>query len=363
MRIAIIAPLVTAIREPQLGGSQSLVADLAAGLTARHHEIHLYAAAGSTVPGVTVIDTGIDPGSLRDSLYRADSLTRGGCARVESAFARVYAAVRDVPYDLVHNHAFDGPAIRLAGGLGMPVVHTLHLPPDASVAAALEEARLAGHRPTVAAVSSSQAAAWRALTEIDVVLRDGVPTARIPWSTSPGRGVVFAGRFSREKGTAEAVDIAAAAGMPIDVYGDPYDLNYVEEQISPRRRTAGVSFHPAVERMVLWEIMARASVVLCPARWEEPFGMVAAEAQAAGTPVVAFRRGGLSEVIVDGLTGFLVPPDDLPAAAEAVTKARGIARAECRRHAERRLDLESCLDAHEALYRRLARFGRVAIDA
>ena len=109
--------------------------------------------------------------------------------------------------------------------------------------------------------------------------------------------------------------------------------------------------------------MARASVVLCPARWEEPFGMVAAEAQAAGTPVVAFRRGGLGEVIADGLTGYLVPPDDIAAAAQAVAKVRCIARAECRRHAERWLDLESCLDAHEALYRRVAPFGQVAIDA
>jgi len=263
----------------------------------------------------------------------------------------------------VHNHAFDAPAIRLAGGLGVPVVHTLHLPPDPSVAAALEEARRSDHRPTVAAVSTSQAAAWRALIEIDVVLRDGVPTTRIPWSTSPGCGIVFAGRFSREKGAAEAVDIAAAAGVPIDVYGDVYDLNYVEEQISPRRGTAGASFHPAVERMVLWEIMARASAVLCPARWEEPFGMVAAEAQAAGTPVVAFRRGGLGEVIADGLTGFLVPPDDITAAAKAVRETPHIARAECRRHAERWLDLESCLDAHEALYHRVAPFGHVAIDA
>ena len=57
--------------------------------------------------------------------------------------------------------------------------------------------------------------------------------------------------------------------------------------------------------------MARAAVVLCPARWDEPFGLAAAEAQACGAPVVAFGRGGLREVIVDGVTGFLVPPDDV----------------------------------------------------
>jgi glycosyltransferase involved in cell wall biosynthesis len=67
--------------------------------------------------------------------------------------------------------------------------------------------------------------------------------------------------------------------------------------------------------------MSHALAVLCPARWEEPFGMVAAEAQACGTPVVAYRRGGLQEVIVDGFTGFLVPPDDVCAAADALIRS------------------------------------------
>ena len=100
--------------------------------------------------------------------------------------------------------------------------------------------------------------------------------------------------------------------------------------------------------------MARAAVVLCPSRWDEPFGLAAAEAQACGTPVVAFRRGGLGEVIVDGVTGFLVPPDDMQAATEAVSKVAGISRADCRDHAERELDLELSLNAHERLYRRVA---------
>jgi glycosyltransferase involved in cell wall biosynthesis len=104
-------------------------------------------------------------------------------------------------------------------------------------------------------------------------------------------------------------------------------------------------------------MMARASVVLCPVRWEEPFGMVAAEAQACGTPVVAFRRGALDEVIVDTVTGFLVAPDDVLAAADAVTRATELSRADCRAHAERHLDLELSLDAHEALYLGVVRAG------
>jgi glycosyltransferase involved in cell wall biosynthesis len=85
--------------------------------------------------------------------------------------------------------------------------------------------------------------------------------------------------------------------------------------------------------------------------------MVAAEAQACGTPVVAFRRGALDEIIVDGVTGVMVAPDDINAAADAVTSAAELSRAECRQHAERHLDLELSLDAHERLYTRVASAG------
>ncbi len=81
--------------------------------------------------------------------------------------------------------------------------------------------------------------------------------------------------------------------------------------------------------------------------------MLAAEAQACGTPVVAFKRGALGEVVVDGSTGFLVVPGDIDAAADAVGAATGLSRSECRAHAERSLDLERSLDGHEQLYRRV----------
>ena len=115
-----------------------------------------------------------------------------------------------------------------------------------------------------------------------------------------------------------------------------------------------MAVHQGVPRASLWEAMAGAAAVLCPSRWDEPFGLAAAEAQACGTAVVAFRRGGLSEVIMDGITGFLVPPDDVGAAAGAVAKAAGISRSACREHAAEDLDLERSLDAHERLYRRVA---------
>jgi glycosyltransferase involved in cell wall biosynthesis len=363
MKLAIMAPLVTAIREPQRGGSQAFVADLARGLTGRGHDVHVYAASGSQIPGVEVIDTGTDPRSLAGTLYRAFGPSAGepaqagpaaAAAAAEAAFTAAYRAMRAYRYDVIHNHAFDAPAVRLATALQAPVVHTLHLPPDQAVSAALRHVARRSRPPAVAVVSGFQASAWRRVVPVDAILPPYPPTRVIPWLGSAGQGALFAGRLSPEKGAAEAIDIARAAGVQIDVYGDVYDAGYSREQVDPRRGWAGVTVHRGVPRARLWEAMARAAVVLYPARWDEPFGLAAAEAQACGTPVVAFRRGGLAEVIMNGVTGFLAPPDDLRAAAEAVSKVADISRQACREHAEGQLDLELSLDAHERLYRRVA---------
>jgi glycosyltransferase involved in cell wall biosynthesis len=357
MKVAIVAPLVSAIREPQGGGSQAFVSDLARGLGGRGHEVHVYAATGSQIPGVAVIDTGVDPESLLDTRYRASGSAARDQAAAAGAFAGVYARVRETRYDVVHNHAFDAPAIGLAGSLNVPVVHTLHLPPEPAIAAALRDAARVGRRPAVAGVSAFQARAWSQFVQVDAILPSFVPTRVIPWSAVAGNGAVFAGRLSPEKGAAEAIDIAEAAGIEIDVYGDVYDADYAREQIGSRRGLPGVTVHPGVARTSLWTAMARAAVVLCPARWDEPFGMAAAEAQACGTPVVAFHRGGLGEMIAHRVTGFLVAPDDVRAAADSVRRVTGISRAACRGHAERHLDLERSLDAHEQLYGRVVRPG------
>ena len=202
-------------------------------------------------------------------------------------------------------------------------MHTLHLPPDAGHRGRAPRGAWGGRRPAAGRGLRVRLPGERlgAVVRVDAILPPYVPTRVIPWSPAAGDGAVFAGRLSPEKGAAEAIDIARAAGIAIDVYGDAYDPDYAARQIGPRRDEPGVAVHPGVARTSLWTAMARAAVVLCPARWDEPFGMAAAEAQACGTPVVAFRRGGLAEMIVDGVTGFLVAPDDIRAAADSVRRA------------------------------------------
>ncbi len=235
MRIAVIAPLVAAIREPQCGGSQAFVADLARGLLGRGHEVHLYAATGSEVPGVQVIDAGVDPQTLSATFYRASGAVAEANAAADS-FTAVYSALREDRYDVIHNHAFDAPAITLAADLPAPVVHTVHLPPDEAVAGALRQATDSDTPPTVAAVSEFQASAWRRIVPVAAILPPGVPTGLIEWSPAGGDGAVFAGRLSPEKGAAEAIDIARTAGVRIDLYGDSYDAEYERE---PDRPPAG----------------------------------------------------------------------------------------------------------------------------
>jgi glycosyltransferase involved in cell wall biosynthesis len=342
VRVAIIAPLVTRIAEPQLGGSQSIVADLAAALTTRGHDVDVFASSGSRIDGANVIDTGVHSDSLRASMFHAGDGASRDTPAAREAFARVYGSIDG--YDVVHNHAFDAPAIELAPA---HTVHTLHLGPDVEIARALTRALPC----TSVCVSESQRRAWEGLVRVDAVVVNGVPTDRIPWSATGGPAALCAGRLSAEKGVALAVEIALEAGVPIAVVGNDYDAAYAD---ALRARFAGdgrVAFRAPLPRGELWGVMSASCALLCPILWDEPFGLAAAEAQAAGTPVIGFRRGALAEVVADGTTGALV--SDADEAAGALRDAGGFDRARCREHAVADLDLSRMVDGYERVYERV----------
>jgi glycosyltransferase involved in cell wall biosynthesis len=353
VRIALIAPLVAPLREPQLGGAQVVVCDTARELTRRGHDVTVYASRGSALEGIRIAPLDIDPEPLGLDLHRSE-MSRPASDAMVAAYRAIYAHVRRAGFDVVHNHGFDEPAITVAAEMGVPVLHTLHLPPSVVVATALTRARQRPPRLWCAAVSQAHAEAWRRVVEVDAVLPNGVPVNDVPFGPGGGGCAVIAARFSPEKGIDDGIAAARLAGWSIDVFGTPYDGEY---ERGVRRRWHGddaVRFHAPLPRIPLWARFGAAAAVLCLSRWDEPFGMVAAEAQAVGTPVVASRRGGIAEVVRDGVTGYLVPSHDPAAAAAALARVRSLSRSACRRHAVESLSLERSGAAHETLYAEIA---------
>src|SRR5207237_3160277 len=127
VRIALVAPLVTPIAEPQLGGSQAMVADLARALAERGHDVTVFAANGSRLPGGGVPHR-VDAGTLQDTLFRDGRPAPASPAAV-AAFRRAADEIMAGRFDVVHNHAFDVPAVGSLAAVTEPVVHSVHLPP------------------------------------------------------------------------------------------------------------------------------------------------------------------------------------------------------------------------------------------
>lgn len=381
MRIALLAPVVSPIAPPFLGGAQVLLRDLAAGLARRGHDVALYAADGSHIEGVRTVPLGIDAERLRHAQARFmstgdedtaapdletldDTLDplQGYGEVLSPAYAFLHAyrtlARHARAHDLVHAHAYDWPAYAYSSLQPLPIIHTLHLPAldprINSVLALLAPLDGSPARARLTTVSHACAATYASVCRMDAVIYNGVDIGAIPFGARPAEPpyLLFAGRISPEKGVLDALTIARRAGLRLLLAGDVYDEGYFRDQVAPVVAAAGdaAEYLGPVRRERLHELMAGAMAVLCPAQWDEPFGLVACEAHAAGAPVIAYARGGLREVVEDGVSGWLVPPGDVAAAVVGVARVAQLGRAACRDRAMRRFSLDTMLDAYEAFY-------------
>lgn len=358
MRIALVAPLVSRIDDTQVqpGGAQAILADLAAGLARRGHRVSLLAAAGSRVTGVETVDLGLDADRFTPAILDITA-PRPDDAAQRDAFRRIrsWLDARAVTWDVIHAHAYDAPAFDALTGLAR-VVHTLHLAPiDRAVVTAAAAAARGG--AVLASVSRANARAWTAAgAPTSEILPNGIDVDAVPYVAAAGHALLFAGRMSPEKAPEAAIRAAVRAGREIvlagPVYDDAHFTSAVRPLLGPRVRYAG-----AVHRRELYRLMGSSLALVMPVRWDEPFGLVALEAQAAGTPVIAFARGGLVEIVLDRRTGILAPPNDEDALVAGIAAAGTIDRAACR-HNAMRWTIEAMLDAHERLYERLVREGR-----
>jgi glycosyltransferase involved in cell wall biosynthesis len=203
-------------------------------------------------------------------------------------------------------------------------------------------------RVNLATVSESCRTSWtHAGVEIARVLRNGVPDLHIDGAPVEQTALV-AGRISPEKGIEHALRAARAAGLPVRVAGAAYDRSY-EVDLSGAERLG------ALPRDELRRLMARSAVTVCAVRWDEPFGLVAAESQMAGCPVAAYRRGALPEVIEEGVSGFFAEPEDVDGLSNAIRRCLSLDRSAVRSSALKRLGLEQAIDGYEAAFRQVAR--------
>lgn len=330
-----VASLVTTLQPAQAGGAQAFLCDLARGLAGRGHEVEVYCAAGSRIPGVAVVPIEVGPD------VAAARVMPGGraafpVAALSDGFVRLFSTLRSRGADAVSIHAFDADVFAFQHP---NLIHTLHLPPlvPAVVSAALRR------RAGLVTVSDAMRRAWEAAGVTDVrVIRNGVPDYD-PGSMAVEWGAIIAGRVSPEKGIEDAIEAARRVGLHLSVVGDVYDAEY------RATRLKGVDITPALDRVDLWRRLAASAVCVLPIQWEEPFGLVAAESQVMGCPVAAYRRGALPEVIEEGVSGYLAEPGDVEDLARAIRSCLLLDRARVRASGRRRLLIDRCLDDYETV--------------
>jgi glycosyltransferase involved in cell wall biosynthesis len=248
----------------------------------------------------------------------------------------------------VHNNCLHHLPVAMARLLPVPVIMTLHTPPTPW----LESAIQAGPSPVFfTAVSAHTAQAWRHAVQGVRVIRNGVDLDR--WTPGPGGGpLVWSGRLVPEKGADLAIRAARMAGMPLELAGPVGDREYFATRIRPLLGR-DVRYHGHLRHSELATLLGSASACLVTPRWDEPYGLVAAESLACGTPVCGFARGALPEIL-NGQCSVLTAPDDVRKLAQAIPAAARLPRGQARAHAQAHCSQDQMIDAYQALYRELA---------
>ncbi|GHO43890.1 glycosyltransferase family 4 protein [Ktedonospora formicarum] len=360
MRIALLAPLVTPIAEPFLGGAQALVANLARGLNQRGHKVTLFARQGSSVPGVE-IETFEVPESVIPATFAGPMRERpadDGFFSQANVFLEIFLRLRQrqEEFDLLHAHAFDWPAFTLSTILTrIPILHTIHLPAvSPEINESLRLLHQQGHPLRLITVSQACARTYETHTPFDHIIYNGLDIASIPFApeVDSDAPLLFAGRITPEKGVEAALDIAERTGIPLLLAGGIYDNAYYEQRIAPRLQEMGerARYLGALAQDKLWQLMGQTRGLLFTSTWDEPFGLTMVEAMATGTPVLAFERGAAAEVIRHGETGYLISPNALEQAVQRVRDLPTIQRTRCRQHVEQSFSFDAMLDRHEQAY-------------
>jgi len=339
MRIAQVAPLAEAVPPRGYGGTERVISWLTEELVRRGHEVTVFASADSVTGAelVPLVDEGLRLAGKLDTFL------------IEQMVQLETVAKRAHEFDVVHYHC-DYHHFPLSRRSRTPTLTTLHGRLDLPGLT-----RAFGAYPEMPLVSISDAQRQPLDVPLNwwATIHHGLPKDSLVFNRYGGGYFAFLGRISREKRLDRAIAIAQALDTPLKVAAkvDPTDREYFETTIEPLLGDPLIEMVGEIGDADKNEFLGNAKALLFPIDWPEPFGLVMIESLACGTPVVAFRNGSVSEVLVDGETGFVV--EDLESGIFAASQIDSIDRARCRAHFERCFSVETMTQNYERAYTRL----------
>ena len=349
MKIAIVGLLHHPIAEPFAGGMESHTWWLAKKLIEKGHEVTLFAS-GDSDP-----DIGLTPcidRSLNINPAARNPLARQTCNM--NAYANVIKQVCNGGFDVVHNNALHPLLLLSAVDMPVPMLMVLHTPIYNELGAAVQyaDARNESGNLGFVAVSNSLAEEWCPLTTADVVY-NGIDVDSWPYSpvAMPERALWY-GRIVPEKAPHLAIQAALLAGYAINIAGPIGNPDYFEANVLPLIDNEKVFYLGHLDREAIQRALSQASVLVNTPMWEEPYGIVYAEALASGTPIATFDRGAASEIVTERC-GAVVGSQTVEALADGIAIAAKKSRSDCRKRAETFCNINSMIAGYERLYIKL----------
>ena len=349
MRIGVLTHLKHPVRQPFPGGLEAFTYDVTLGLRELGHEVTLFASSASA-PELAVVPI------LDDRLYELGNRPIASEYMDEHhAYLNTLLSIDRYGFDVIFNNSLHYVPVTMASVINTPMLTVLHTPPFFELIEALGQGRRCGWFCTP---SAANAAAWATLVPDCGVIANGIDLDFWTPRGEVGEQVLWFGRLVPDKGPHLAIAAAQLAGVQLRLAGQITDQAFFDEQIAPHLGEQ-IRYLGHLGREALCVELASASAALVTPCWEEPFGLVVAEALACGTPVAAFARGALPELLTEA-TGALAPAGDVPALATALLAARGKSRQACRARAESQWGYGLMLKRYEArLYEVTAAHGRL----